>query len=30
LDLDPPEYAHGRGARLHGPQGNPMVLWEMQ
>jgi glyoxylase I family protein len=28
VEVDPDEYPHGRFARLHDPEGNPVELWE--
>jgi glyoxylase I family protein len=28
VTLDPHDYANGRFARLHDPQGNPIELWQ--
>jgi catechol 2,3-dioxygenase-like lactoylglutathione lyase family enzyme len=28
VEVDPEEYPHGRFARLHDPEGNPVELWE--
>jgi glyoxylase I family protein len=30
MAIAPQEHPHGRFARLHDPQGNPLALWEPQ